>query len=62
MLAARGWGRYYASESFGLSGAVLHFMMFIMYVQSITVMERIGAGVHLLSIMIIALRVIWWSY
>ena len=62
VLAARGWGRYYSSEAGVLGGAILHFLLFVMYVQSVTMMERVGTLVHLLSIVVVATRVLWWNY
>jgi hypothetical protein len=59
--AARCWGRFYAGMGYNLSGAIFHVMLFIMYIQSITVMERIGTGTHLLSIAAFSARVLWWG-
>lgn len=61
VLAARCWGRYYAAMGTGFMGAIVHGLLAVSYFQALTLRERPNALAHLVSVVAMMTRVVWWN-
>lgn len=59
--AARCWGTWYAGLGSGVLGAALHGLLFVLYLQAMTLGESVGPLTHLVSMLAVVLRAVWWK-
>ena len=58
---ARCWGRYYSATGTGFMGTIVHGLLAVSYLQSLTLRERPNALTHLISVVALLTRVVWWN-